>query len=408
MMKINRAHVVKLNPNREQETYFRRACGTRRFVFNWALNQWEAWYILYWKELSRPGWMKLGEYFNAVKDTSCPWVREVSARVANRAIRDAGEAYSNWFKAMQRGDKHWGRPRRAKYGVNERFYVHNENLRFNDQKVHIERCGWVRCCEEFRFPDDKILGASVQRKADGWYLSVQVEMVVSVPSQHDGSPVGIDAGIVKNFTLSNGETFDLPRNRLIGLQKRIKRAQRTTSRRWAGRPKKGHEEKVLRDENGKQLPKSSRFEKATQKVSKLKLKQRRIREYYLHQFSKEIVKKYSTICIEDLNLKNMTKSAKGDAENPGKNVKAKAGLNREMLNVAIGEFRWMLEYKSETTGAMVVPVDAAYTSQTCSQCGHSDAENRKSQSNFVCVSCGFSENADVNAARNILQKGVQV
>jgi putative transposase len=350
--------------------------------------------------------MKLDKYFNAVKDTACPWVRDVSARITNRAIRNANDAFVMWFKAMQRGDNQWGKPRRARWGKNERFYVHQISLKFRERRVFIEKCGWVRCREDLRFTDDKILAGSIRRRADGWYLAVQVEIDVPDPPMHAGPAIGIDVGIAKNFTLSNGRTLDLPRKRMEDVAKQIRRAQKTQSRRWYGKPKKGHEDKALRDENGQLIPKSKRFQKATERVAKLKQKQARIREHALHQFSRDIVHNYSKICIEDLRLKNMTKSAKGDADNPGTNVKAKSGLNREMLNVAIGEFRWMLEYKAEAVGATVAPVDAAYTSQTCSQCGCTDKANRKSQSEFVCVSCGFTENADVNAAKNILQKGI--
>ncbi|REJ97736.1 MAG: transposase [Planctomycetota bacterium] len=410
-MQIKRAHVIRLKPNREQESYFRRACGVRRFVFNWALNQWEAWRTLYEKTPGRPrrpGWMKLDKYFNSIKDGVCPWVREVSAHIPARAIRNADDAYQMWFKAMQRADTQWGRPRRAKHGVNERFYVHNQQLRFGDGRVFIGKCGWVRCREDFRFPDAKILGGSIRQRADGWYLSVQCEFDVDDPVEHAGAPVGIDAGVTKNFTLSDGTVLHLPRERMQELERKIKRAQRVASRRWAGKPKKGHEAKALRNEDGKLLPKSNRFQKAQKRIAKLKLKQARIRQHYLHLFSRQIVDNYSTICVEDLTLKNMTKSAKGDAENPGTNVRAKAGLNREMLNVAIGEFRWMLDYKSAATGAMVIAVDPAYTSQTCSQCGHVSAANRRSQSSFCCEACGFADNADVNAARNILKQGTSV
>lgn len=407
LMKLQRAHVIKLKPNREQETYFRRACGVRRWTYNWALNQWEAWWELYNKDAPRPGWMRLSKYFDSVKDSMCPWVREVSSRITARAIRDANAAYQNWFKAMKRGDAKWGRPQRAKYGVKERFYVHKISLKFRTPKyVFIEKCGVVRTFEEFRFPEAKILSGSIQKKADGWYLSIQTEFEIDEPKKRDDNPIGVDAGITRNFTLSNGELLHLPRSKMQALDRKIKRAQKNLSRKWHGKPKQGHKEKALRDENGKLLPKSNRFLIARDRVSKLRLKQARIREHYLHQFSRELVGRFSKICIEDLNLKNMTKSAKGDAEKPGKNVKAKSGLNREMLNVAIGEFRWMLEYKSEETGSEIIPVDYAYSSQTCSVCGYCDSENRVVQSRFECQKCGHFENADINAAKNILQWGL--
>jgi putative transposase len=117
-MEFTRGHVIKLDPNREQEAYFRRACGVRRFVFNWALNQYEAWWLLYNEnkklKLPRPSGMTLAKYFNSVKRTFCPWVYDVSERICARAIADANDAYVKWFEALQRGDTQWGRPRRAR------------------------------------------------------------------------------------------------------------------------------------------------------------------------------------------------------------------------------------------------------------------------------------------------------
>ena len=100
----------------------------------------------------------------------------------------------------------------------------------------------------------------------------------------------------------------------------------------------------------------------------------------------------------------MTKSSKGDQENHGKMVKQKSGLNRVILDVGIGEFFRQLEYKSKWYDREFVKVDPKYTSQTCNICGHKSKENRKTQAKFECVNCGHKENADVNAAKNILAR----
>lgn len=118
------------------------------------------------------------------------------------------------------------------------------------------------------------------------------------------------------------------------------------------------------------------------------------------------MKENSIIVVEDLKLKNMTKSAKGTSKTHGKNVKAKSGLNRVLLDLSIGEFVRQLEYKSKWYGRKLIKVNPAYTSQTCSSCGHKAKENRLSQSTFCCVKCGHSDNADYNAANNILRRGL--
>ena len=111
------------------------------------------------------------------------------------------------------------------------------------------------------------------------------------------------------------------------------------------------------------------------------------------------------VCIEDLKIVNMSKSAAGTVETPGRNVKAKSGLNKSILDQGWGEFRRQLEYKQVWLGGDVLAVPARNTSRTCPACGHVSAENRKTQSKFECVECGYAENADLNAAINILRAG---
>lgn len=129
-----------------------------------------------------------------------------------------------------------------------------------------------------------------------------------------------------------------------------------------------------------------------------------MRRDFLHQCTTDLVRSHSLIAIEDLAVKSMTASAAGTVESPGRNVKAKAGLNRTILRNGWSMARSMLEYKAAWSGVMLVAVPPAYTSQACSACGHTAAENRKAQAVFECVTCGHSENADRNAAKNILAK----
>ena len=111
------------------------------------------------------------------------------------------------------------------------------------------------------------------------------------------------------------------------------------------------------------------------------------------------------IVLEDLKVKNMTKSAKGTIDNPGKNVKAKSGLNKSILDQGWGEFKRQLEYKQKWRGGDVILVNPKYTSQACSVCNNVCADNRTSQSEFKCVACGHKTNADFNAALNVLRAG---
>jgi len=132
-----------------------------------------------------------------------------------------------------------------------------------------------------------------------------------------------------------------------------------------------------------------------------------MRRDFLHQRTTEWVRGHALIAVEDLAVKSMTASASGTLEAPGKNVRQKAGLNRTILRNGWAMARSMLEYKAACSGVMRLAVPPAYTSQACSACGHAHAQNRKTQAVFECVACGHRENADRNAAKNILGRAQQ-
>jgi putative transposase len=129
------------------------------------------------------------------------------------------------------------------------------------------------------------------------------------------------------------------------------------------------------------------------------------RNDFLHKTSTEICKTHAIIVIEDLQVSNMSRSAAGTIAQPGKNVRAKSGLNRSILDQGWGEFRRQLEYKQKWRGGLVIAVPPHHTSQRCAACGCVSPENRISQSQFQCIECKHTENADLNAARNILAAG---
>ncbi|HDL9596335.1 TPA: transposase, partial [Escherichia coli] len=130
-----------------------------------------------------------------------------------------------------------------------------------------------------------------------------------------------------------------------------------------------------------------------------------IRRDYLHKVTTTVSKNHAMIVIEDLKVSNMSKSAAGTVSQPGRNVRAKSGLNRSILDQGWYEMRRQLEYKQLWRGGQVLAVPPAYTSQRCACCGHTAKENRLSQSQFRCQVCGYTANADVNGAHNILAAG---
>jgi len=225
---------------------------------------------------------------------------------------------------------------------------------------------------------------TVSRQAGHWYISIQVEHELeSQTTTISSQSIGLDLGIKHFVTTSDGE-HQAPINSFRQHEKRLAKLQRELSRK-------------------KRF--SFNWKKQTRKIAKLHQKIANIRRDFQHKLSTELCKNHALIVVEDLKIKNMSRSASGVSENPGKNVSAKSGLNKSILDQGWYEFRRQLEYKSYWRGGIVVEVNPQYTSQRCSHCQHIDAKNRQTQEKFVCLKCSSEMNADVNAAKNILAAG---
>ena len=196
------------------------------------------------------------------------------------------------------------------------------------------------------------------------------------------SAVGIDMGVKNLATMSDGTVIE-PKNSYRKHEDKLKKEQKKLS---------------------KKVKFSKNWCKQKKKVQRAHRKIANVRKDFLHKQSTIISKKHATIVVEDLKIKNMSRSAKGTLEQPGKNVRAKSGLNKSILDQGWGMFREMLRYKLERLGGKLIQVPPQYTSQTCSQCGYVNKANRPSQAKFHCLSCGYENNADVNAAINILHR----
>ena len=233
-----------------------------------------------------------------------------------------------------------------------------------------------------------IHAATVVREGDRFYACM--EYTVRVPDTGSAEELsqdcaGLDRGVVIPLMLSDGTHYgDELRDRIQPLTERIKLLQKRF----------------------KHKTKGSRSRRALRKqIAKLHLEIRNIRRDILHKATADICKNHVCISMEDLNLKNLTASARGTVETPGVNVRAKSGLNRELLLRALGEAGRMPEYRLRLRGGLLIKVPPQYTSQKCSVCGHVSENNRKSQALFVCERCGHSANADLNAAENIRRAG---
>ena len=243
----------------------------------------------------------------------------------------------------------------------------------------IPKIGWVKMTRRGGNPWEDGVPKQVVLRHDGHRWRAFVFYEVEVEQRLDDSEIlGVNMN-TRQVATSDGHFYFLPD--LKKKEARRKRYQRRMARQVKGSGR--------RKDTKKKLAKTSRNIANT-------------RRNWVHQTTKEISGKCGTVVVEYLKVKNMTTSAKGTIENPGKNVRQKAGLNRGMLDTAFGEIRRNLEYKC----GRLIEVNPAYTSQTCSECGHTDKENRKTQSRFRCVSCGYMSNADTNAAMNIRRLGM--
>jgi putative transposase len=204
-----------------------------------------------------------------------------------------------------------------------------------------------------------------------------------------GEMVVLDMGIAASVTTSDGAHLSLPGLLSPGEAQRKRRLQRQLSRQSKG---------------------SNRRNCTKAALARLSAKEADRRRDWIEKTTTSLVLAHDVIVFEDLKVKNMTRSAKGTIESPGRNVRAKAGLNRSISNQAWAQFRTRLTDKAThaTNPVEVVAINPAHTSQRCSRCSHTAKENRKSQAVFLCQSCHPTDNADVNAAINILAAGLAV
>jgi putative transposase len=210
-----------------------------------------------------------------------------------------------------------------------------------------------------------------------------VEVASTLPAADLKPSLGLDLGVTLFAAGSDGQTL-APLKALSRHATRLRRYQRAVSRKQKG---------------------SANRKKAVRRLCRLHQRLARQRQHWLHQQSTRLAQAHAVVVVEDLQVRAMTASARGTKDQPGRQVRAKAALNRSILDAAWAEFRRQLSYKLAWRGGELLAVPAAYTSQRCSVCGHVHADNRKTQAVFACVACGHTEHADVNAAKNILAAG---
>jgi Transposase and inactivated derivatives len=370
----------------EQVDYAEQVGAICRAVWNTALEQ--------RREYRRRGaWINYVEQARqmaeAKKDPDCAWLADAPSHTLQQTLRDlerACKTHGTWrvrwrsktrsvpsFRfpdphhiAVRRLNRRWGEVRLPKFGP----------VRFR----------WTRPL------GGTIRNATVSRDGGRWYISFCVEDGAVEAAPNGLSPVGVDRGVAVVVATSDGELHDRQFT-TTGEAKRLKRLQQRLSRSL--------------DTHGRNR-RSKRRDATRAQLGRLNARIRQRRADFATQTAVRLVRQHGLVAVEDLHVANMTRSARGTAEQPGHNVRAKAGLNRAILGKGWSGFLLALEHAARYHGAEIVKVNAAYTSQTCHACKHVAGESRESQAVFRCVACGHQDNADVNAAKNILAAGLAV
>jgi len=346
-------------------TYLSRVVGCCRFVWNRAMSLSTPKY---------PGFKTLCALLPVWKQ-ELPWLAEVDSIALQQVLRNFDRAWQNFFVSPER----FKRPTFKKRFAHDSFRVVGAAAGKTEQnRVWVPKLGWLpfRVSRPWR---GKVTSVTYSRKAGKWYVSLQCQVEVAQPSKRDDDWMGVDVGISRYATLSDGTHYagvhahKRHQRRLARLQRRLKNRKKT----------------------------SRRYKKAALRVARLQHHIACMRLNRAHVVSSDLVKNHGRIRMEDLRLSNMMKSAKGTVACPGKNVAAKQGLNRRLADQGLRMLRQFVEYKLAWSGGEFEAVNPRHTSQRCHQCGHIAQDNRRQQAKFACVACGHSDHADVNAAKNI-------
>ena len=407
-MKINKAYKFRLEPNAEQEVILNNLVGSARFVWNQVL-------AVSFEMFAKNEFINATNLVNKIMDIKAnpefAFLKTSSNAVSlQQKIRDLASAWSRFFdpKVHARLKENKKKPKKPKFfkladgteiqlrplmprfkrksdGCDSiRLVQFDKYCRVEGNRVKLPNgVGFVK----FRKSQDiigVIKNTTISKKSGHWYVSFGTERELEQNPIHPSkTAIGIDLGVSKLVTGSNGQCFK-PKSSFKANQGKLAKLQRQLSR------------KVLFSQNWK---------KQNRKIQKLHHHIANIRHDYLHKISTDISKNHAMIVCEDLKVVNMSRSASGSLENKGRNVKAKSGLNKSILDQGWGMMIDMMDYKQQWHGGLLIKVDPRYTSQTCFKCKHVAKENRRTQAEFECVECGHQENADINAAKNILSAG---
>src|SRR5712691_5626396 len=361
-----KAHKIRLHPTEEQHVYFAKAAGTARFVWNWALAEWNRQY----EAGEKPTALKLKKQFNEIRRDQFPWTWEVTKNASDQPFLDLGKAFTAFFAGKQ------GRPKfKSKKRSKTSFYLANDQFELGDHRIWIPKLGWVNMAENLRFKG-KVTGARVTRTADWWFISIPVE-VADRRADARKAAVGIDVGLNRLATLSTGEGYENQAFLKTALQK-LRQANKRLHRRRIG---------------------SKNREQARRQVARLHYRITCMRDDVLHKLTTRIAESYGIVGIEDLHLKGLLKNRR---------------LSRSFSDAALGKLLTLLTSKVEQRGGQVIKVGRFFaSSKTCHSCGWRWEDLELSDRNFLCQNPGcayyqFAQDRDHNAALCILFEALRL
>ncbi|MEX5634787.1 RNA-guided endonuclease InsQ/TnpB family protein [Parafrankia sp. FMc2] len=357
-------------PDAAREDSLLTHCGHARYVWNLAVEQQS--HYRAWKGPA-PGFAEQNRQLTEAR-RQLDWLAAGSVIVQQQALKDFATAMNNFFRGTHR------RPTFRRRGQGDGFRVvavtPSDVRRINRRwsQIRIPKVGWVRFRRTRAVPDFRSFRVTRDR-AGRWHVAFAA-IPTEIPPPGTGKVVGVDRGVAVSVALSTGELLHCP-----GLRPQEAERLRRRERRLAKAKRGGNRRAALKEQ-----------------IARLKARATDRRKDWAEKTSADLARRFDVIRIEDLRVQNLTRSAKGTVEAPGRNVRQKAGLNREIL---ANGWRLLVQRLEHKAPGRVEKVPAAYTSQRCSACGHTAAGSRESQARFRCVACGFESNADTNAARNI-------
>lgn len=361
-----KAHKVRLHPTPEQAVYFAKAAGTARFVWNWALTEWNQQY----EAGEKPTVLKLKKQFNEIRREQFPWTWEVTKNASDQPFLDLGKAFTTFFEGKARRPKFKSKKRRK-----PSFYLANDQMELGDHRIWIPKLGWVNMAEKLRFTG-KVTGARITKTADWWFVSFPVEMPDELSVKRPAA-IGIDVGLNRLATLSTGEEVENQAFLKTALKK-LRQANKRLHRRKPG---------------------SRNREKARRQVARLHYRITCMRDDVLHKMTTKLANCYGLIGIEDLNLRGLLKNR---------------SLSRSFSDAALGKLRDLLTGKVEQRGGRVIKIGRFFpSSKACHCCGWKWEEMTLKDRVFLCQNptCPyyqFSQDRDHNAGQNILREALHL